>query len=212
MKKIIAIIILCSYCILNKNFAQRNMYPLVGNGNEKTVRYDLKSFDMLDILWLGGNIEVEFGASTSDITIVTDENLLSLLEVKNTDGMLRLEMKNNYKNRLWLEDYKTVIKIRSTAQVRQITYKANANASIKGIDTNVLDLLKDENGNITLLGKAKVLNIQKQDNGNIDAQNLISERTSVESTGNGNVSINAKQIEKKWLRGNGGLWNVAEKK
>jgi hypothetical protein len=212
MKKSISILVFCCFFTINKNFAQRSMLPLVGNGNEKTVNYDLKSFDMLDILWVGGNIEVEFGASTSDISIVSDENLFNLLEVKNSDGLLRLEMKNNYKNRLWLEDSKTRIKIRTTSQPRQIVFKANANATMRGINASILGIDKDENGNLTLLGKVDILNIEKQDNGNIEAQQLVAEQASINARGNGTVSINAKRINKKSVSGNGGLWNIAAEK
>ena len=127
-------------------FAQRNMRPLTGNGKSKTVQYDIKPFDMLEILWLGGNIEVEYGASKSDISIVTDENIYNLLLVKNTEGSLELEIKNNYANRLWLEDNVTKIKIRTTSQPRSIVYKANAEATFININTQTLKVVKDENG------------------------------------------------------------------
>jgi Putative auto-transporter adhesin, head GIN domain len=193
-------------------FAQRNMRPLTGNGKSKTVVYDIKPFDMLEILWLCGNIEVEYGASKSDISIVTDENIFDLLLVKNTEGVLQLEIKNNYTNRLWLEDNVSKIKIRTTSQPRSIVYKANAEAKFKNINAKILKINKDENGSIHLEGKVDMLDIDKSDNGSIHAEKLVAESVKVDMSGNGSVWVNAQYILKKSVSGNGGFMNIADGK
>ena len=175
--------------------------------NTKTSNYDIQPFEDLEVLWLDGRIEVEFGAPKSDISIFTDENIFYLLKVENTEGVLRLELRNNFKNRLWVEDDKTTIKIRTTAQPRQITYKANANAVMKGINSSFLSVEKDENGNLSLIGKVQQLTINKSDNGDLDAENLIADITSINAEGNGGVTINSKLVKKQMVRGNGGLFN-----
>jgi hypothetical protein len=206
MKKVFAFAAcLFIFCTLN---AQRSMQPLRGNGTSKNVQYDLKDFDMLEILWIDGRINVLFGAPKSDITINTDENIYNLLKVQNTEGVLKLELEGNYKNRLWVEDDKTNITIRTTKQPREIIYKANANANMRGINTDILTIEKDENGGIQLIGKVNQLLIEKSDNGGIDASNLIAQEASIKSTGNGNVDINALKVVKEHVRGNGGLRNV----
>ncbi len=206
MKKLITSFALF-FTTISLVFAQREMRPLTGNGMTKTLQYDINPFENLEVLWLDGKIEVEFGAPKSDISIVTDENNFYLLKVKNTESLLKLEIANNFKNRLWLEDDKTIIKIRTTAQPRQITYKANANALMKGINTSFLSIEKDENGNLALSGKVQELNINKKDNGGIDAGNLITDITNINSSGNGAVSINSKSVQKQTVRGNGGFFN-----
>lgn len=189
------------------NFAQ-NMRPLTGNGTEKKVTYEIQPFEALEVLWLDGQLDVEFGAPKSDISITTDENIFNLLKVTNTEGVLNLEIANNYKNRLWLEDDKTTIKIRTTAQPRQITYKANANAIFRNINSPILSINKDENGDLTLEGKVAILQIEKQDNGSIKAGNLKSEQVSVSMTGNGDVSVNAQLLNRRKVNGNGSLSNT----
>ena len=206
MKKLIVSLALL-FTTFSLVLAQREMRPLTGNGTTKTLQYDINAFENLEVLWLDGKIEVEFGAPKSDISIVTDENIFYLLKVKNTESLLKLEIANNFKNRLWLEDDKTTIKIRTTAQPRQITYKANANALMKGINTSFLSIEKDENGNLALSGKVQQLDINKKDNGSIDADNLITDITNINSSGNGAVSINSKTVQKQSIRGNGGLFN-----
>jgi Putative auto-transporter adhesin, head GIN domain len=211
MKKLFVSIALVCTCATTF-FAQRNMRPLTGNGISKTVVYDIKPFDMLEILWLGGNIEVEYGASKSDISIVTDENIFDLLLVENTEGSLHLEIKNNFANRLWLEDNVSKIKIRTTSQPRSIVYKANAEATFKNINTKLLKINKDENGNIQLEGKVDMLDIDKRDNGSIHAEKLVTENVKVDMSGNGSIRVNAKYILKKSVSGNGGLMNVGDGK
>jgi Putative auto-transporter adhesin, head GIN domain len=211
MKKLFVSIALVCTCATTF-FAQRNMRPLTGNGISKTVVYDIKPFDMLEILWLGGNIEVEYGASKSDISIVTDENIYDLLLVENTEGVLQLEIKNNYANRLWLEDNVSKIKIRTTSQPRSIVYKANAEATFKNINTKILKINKDENGSIQLEGKVDMLDIDKSDNGSIHAEKLVAESVKVDMSGNGSVRVNAQYILKKSVSGNGGFTNVTDGK
>jgi hypothetical protein len=195
-----------SMIIFTNSFAQ-NMRPLTGNGVEKKVAYDIATFETLEVLWLDGKIDVEFGAAKSDISINTDENLFNLLKVTNTEGVLKLEIPTNYGNRLWLEDDRTTIKIRTTAQARKITYKANANALFTNINSSILSINKDGNGNILLEGKVAILEIEKKDNGNIDAENLLAQQATVSSTGNGNVSVNTKVLKKQRIWGNGGVSN-----
>ena len=210
MKKIFVFIAV--FCFnLNLILAQKSMRPLTGNGKNKSLNYPIKAFDMLEILWIDGDIEVEYGAAQSDISFDTDENIYNALLVENTEGSLKLEFKNNYQNRLWVEDDKTKIKIRTTMQPRKIIYKSNANIAIKGINTSLLSIVKDENGDMELAGIVKNLMIENDDNGNINAQNLIAEQASVSVSGNGNVSVNAKKItnQKVGLWSNGGVLNKA---
>lgn len=197
--------------ILTVLSAQRQMRPLTGNGVPKSIQYTIKPFENIEVLWLDGKIEVEFGASQSDISINTDENIFYLLQVTNTEGGLKLEIANNFKNRLWLEDDKTTIKIRTTSQPRQIVYKANADAVFKNINSSFLTVDKDENGNLTLIGKVSSLNITKSDNGNLDAQQLTADQTQVDSRGNGNVYLNTKLMTKQFMSGNGDILNVSDK-
>lgn len=208
MKQFISIILLSFLFFANQNMAQGKRKALVGNGKEKTIRYELKSFDKLEVLWLDGNIEVEFGAEKSDISIVTDENLFELLNVKNEEGFLQLSVKNNEYNRLWVEDDKTIIKIRSTAKASEIIYKANANAHIKGIDATMLHFVKEENGDVKLEGKANTFHVEKSGNGNVDAQKLATAQAKVSSIGNGNLYIQAKSIDKERMMGNGDFQNI----
>jgi hypothetical protein len=189
--------------------AQKEMRPFTGNGQPKTVNYALKSFTDLEILWIDGKIEVEYGSSQSDISIATDENIYNMLLVENTEGVLKLEFKNNYKNRLWVEDDKTTIKIRTTQQPRKIVYKANADATFKGIDANTLTIEKDGNGDVNFEGKVDNLNLTKSDNGSVLAEKLIAQNASLDCSGNGSVKVFAKNINKQSIRGNGGMMNAA---
>jgi Putative auto-transporter adhesin, head GIN domain len=195
------------FMTLFTNSFSQNMRPLTGNGVEKKVAYDISAFEAFEVLWLDGKIDVEFGAAKSYISIETDENIFSLLKVTNTEGVLKLEIPTNYGNRLWLEDDRTTIKIRTTAQARRISYKANANARFTNINSPILNINKDGNGNILLEGKAAILEIDKKDNGNIDAENLLAQQATISSTGNGNVSVNAKLLKKQRVWGNGGVSN-----
>jgi Putative auto-transporter adhesin, head GIN domain len=216
--------------ITHNLFAQNKMRPLTGNGIEKTARFDLKTFDQLEVLWLDGKIEVIFGAEKSDIEIISDENIFNLIKIKNTatglnTGTLSLEIEGNTRNRLWLEDDKTRIKIRTTAQPTAIVYKANADASFSGLNVSkgasntvlgtpygegVLKINKSGNGNITLGGSLRTLDITQDDNGSTNAEALVVSAASVRKKGNGALTLNVKKMETTLVSGNGGFFNVQD--
>lgn len=196
---------LCLFFVQNSN-AQRR--ALVGNGIEQKIQKDILAFENLEINWLDGNIEIEYGVEKSDISIHTNTNIADILTIKSEENKLVLAIKNNGNNRLWLEDDFTTIKIRTTKQAKQIVYAANANTVVKGIDTDKLKLVKEGNGNLVLNGKAQVFNLQKQGNGNLDAKKLTTAEAQVRTSGNGNTEIAAAKLTEKWVMGNGGFRNI----
>ncbi len=209
MKKIV-FLSLCFVATFQHSFAQ-TMRPLTGNGITQKSVSNIAAFENLEVLWVSGNITVEFGAAQSDVTIESDANIFQLLKVvTNIAGTLRLEIPNNDQNRLWIEDYKTKIYIRTTAQARQIIYKANANAIIRNINSTQLSVIKSGNGNLKMEGKAASLVIKQDDNGNLDAAQLIVDQANVAMVGNGNVDVNAEILKRRLVRGNGGVKNVAD--
>lgn len=188
--------------------AQRK--PLVPNGKPQTRIWTLASFDTLELLWLDGKIEVEFGADTSTLEIVSDENIMRLIQVQHAAGSLQIQVAGNDGNRLWLEDDKTTVKIRTTAQPHQIIYKCNADAVMRGVATENLSVEKDMNGDVKISGKAGKLFLRKDDNGNIYASDLAVLQADISISGNGDVRLNAQKFDRREAFGKGGISNEGE--
>lgn len=194
---------------LNQSCAQ-NREPLVGNSIPKTSTVSLTDFDRLEVLWLGGKIDVEFGAAVSDITIATDQNIFDLLDIDNTGGGLRIAVRGNKNNRLWLEDDKTRIKIRSRLQPSQIVYQSNGFCAIHGINSTDLRLEKGANGALELSGTTQKIDLDQSGNGALLAKDLKIEVAKIALNGNGNAEINAKRVTNQQITGNGGLHNIGD--
>jgi len=191
---------------LNNCAAQRK--PLIPNGKPQNLSMALQPFENLELLWLDGKIEVEFGADTSTLEIISDENILQLIRVENAAGTLKIDVADNEQNRLWLEDDKTTVKIRTTSQPHAIIYKCNANASLRGIAAEKLNLEKDMNGDLKMSGKVDVLTLRKDDNGSIYASELAVGQADVSIKGNGDVQLSAQQFLRREASGNGGIGNA----
>ncbi len=191
---------------LNNCVAQRK--PLLPNGKSQNLDRALKPFENLELLWLDGKIEVEFGADTSTLEIVSDENILQLIRVENTAGTLKIKVEGNEQNRRWLEDDKTTVKIRATGQPLQIICKSNADVTLRGIEAEKLNLEKDMNGDVKISGKVGLLVLRKDDNGSIYASELAVRQADVSIDGNGDVQLNTQQFLRREAFGNGGISNA----
>jgi len=196
------------FLLLHACFAQRQ--PLVPDGKPQTLSTALQPFGNLELLWIDGLIEVEFGADTSSLHIVTDENIARLIRVEQTGNTLKISIEGNEHNRLWLEDERTEVRIRTTAQPLNIVYQCNANATLRDISTDALSLEKGMNGDLQLVGTARSLRLRKSGNGTVFAKTLAVETADVEISGNGDAQLNAQKFTARTSTGNGHIINATD--
>lgn len=194
--------------VLSQCFAQRK--PLLPDGNTQTMNLPLRDFESLELLWLDGRIDIEFGADSNSLQILADANIMRLIRVDNTNNTLKIEVDGNAQNRLWLEDDKTTLKIRSRSQPASIEYKCNANATLRGLSAKTLALEHDMNGNLEMSGTADSLVVRKDNNGALYASGLQVGVADVVIDGNGDVQLNARRFVRRESAGNGGIANAGE--
>jgi Putative auto-transporter adhesin, head GIN domain len=202
-----------------------------GSGKISTKNYDYKNFDKVYFEDVVGNIEVEIGKTWS-VAIAIDDNLESLLQFTEnpSEHELKIQFKDNRKNRMYIENTNTTIKItmpeasvikntgNSDIIINNIIERyfrlentGNGNVILSG-STDQLDIEKTGNGNVILSGSTDQLDIEKTGNGDVISEKLLVKKAKVKSTGNGNVVVNVSKELTGKLSGNGDIINKGDAK
>ncbi len=187
-------------------FAQSK--PLNGSGKIISKSFDFKNFDKLEILDLAGKVNVEVGKPFS-VNIDIDDNLESLLRVKENNGELTITLQGNNYNKLYVEE--TNIKVTVTMpEVSVVRHRSNSNMNITGITGRYFRVKSTGNGSVTLNGSIDELDIICHGNGAVKAEGMVANLLKVQKSGNGNVYIKTDSVFTATGSGNGDVINKGE--
>jgi len=175
--------------------------PLKGSGKVVNKSFAFNDFDKIEFLDLDGKIEV-FAGQPYLISANIDDNLESLLDITESDGTLRVKLKGNLYNRMYIEDTKISIKI-YLPQVASIFHRSNGLLIVNGIEGDKLSIKNTGNGSAMLNGVIDELDIVCSGNGTVNAKNLQTKTLKVKKSGNGNVYVTAENIINNQSSGNG---------
>lgn len=180
---------------------------LKGSGKIITKNYEYKNFDKIYFKDLNGKIEIEIGKPFS-ISITIDDNLESLLNFKEnpSEHELKIQFKGNHKNRMYIENTNTIIKI-TLPEASVIKNIGNSDLTVAHINGGYFRLVNTGNGNSTLSGRTDKLDVIKMGNGDVEAAALMVTNANLKSTGNGNVIVNVSKELSGKLIGNGDIIN-----
>lgn len=184
-------------------FAQNR--PLKGSGKTVTQTFAFSNFDKIDFNDLDGKIEVEIGKPFS-ISVTIDDNLQPLLSVSENNGVLKLALKGNRDNRMYIEETNIVVKI-SMPEISVLEHKGNTTLTIAGIIGRYLRIENFGNGNILAKGSIDELEIICRSNGTVRAEALPAKKINARVSGNGNVFINTVNTFLGKVSGNGNIIN-----
>jgi hypothetical protein len=180
--------------------------PLKGSGKIISKTFDYKDFDKISLTDLSGKVEVEVGKPFS-ITVAIDDNLASLLSVSAGNGKLEMELTGNENNRMYIENTNINIKI-SLPEISVLEHRGNDNVMVNGITGRYFRMQKSGNGDVVLKGAIDEFEIKKSGNGDINAANLLAKSVTVNSSGNGDVVVNASNYFNATGSGNGDIKNT----
>lgn len=185
---------------------------LKGSGKISTKTYDYKNFDKVYFEDLDGNIEVEIGKPWN-VAITIDDNLESLLQFtdNSSEHELKIQFKDNRKNRMYIENTNTIIKI-TMPEASVIKNAGNSDIVVNNIIGRYFRLENTGNGNAILSGKTDQLDIEKTGNGDVNSENLQVKKAKVKNIGNGNVVVNVSREVSGKLFGNGDIINKGQAK
>jgi uncharacterized membrane protein YphA (DoxX/SURF4 family) len=200
-KAALAMILLC---VSLNSTAQRK--PLKGSGIVVNKTFDYKDFDKIILTDLSGKVEVQVGKPFS-ISVDIDDNLSSLLSVSAGNGKLEMELTGNENNRMYIENTNINIKI-SLPEISVLEHRGNDNVTVNGITGRNFRMQKSGNGDVILKGSIDEFEITKSGNGDINAANLVAKSVTVNSSGNGDVVVNASNYFNATGSGNGDIKNT----
>ncbi len=184
-------------------FAQNK--PLKGSGKTVTQTFVYSNFTKIDFNDLDGKIEVEVGKPFS-ISVTIDDNLQPLLSVIEEERTLKLSLKGNRDNRMYIEETSIVVKI-SIPELTALQHKGNTTLNVTGIVANYLRIENFGNGNILAKGTADTLEIICKSNGAVRAERLQAQKITAVASGNGTVFINTSNTFSGNVSGNGNIIN-----
>ncbi|MFM9911290.1 MAG: GIN domain-containing protein [Chitinophagaceae bacterium] len=202
MKKSILIISIMIISVVSAN-AQRG--PLRGSGKLVFQSFEYTGFDKIDLSDLNGVIEIEVGQPYS-IKVTIDDNLQNLFEVTNNSGKLKVGLRNNKNNSLYIEDTHIKIKI-SLPEISVLEHRGNSTVKLSGIIGRYLRILNDGNGTITANGSIDSFDLKNEGNGDILADNLLTKEAMVSKAGNGDITVNVSSKLQVKAAGNGDIIN-----
>jgi hypothetical protein len=183
------LVITCAIFFAGCTMAQRG--PLRGSGKVVNRVFNYTGFDKISLHNLDGKISVTSGSAFS-ISIDIDDNLESLLTVKNSDGVLHVSLAGNKNNRLYIEDTHIAVTI-TLPEISVLEHFGNSSLTVNGITGRYFRLQNGDNGSAALYGTIDELEIKNTGNGNVNAEALVAQQATVRARGNGNVWVNAEK-------------------
>ena len=161
---------------------------LSGSGKVITKTFNYNGFDKIDLRNLDGLATIEIGKSFG-VEVVIDDNLEYLLEAAVVDGMLRVELKGNSNNRLYIEN--TNIRVNITMpEISVLRQNGNNDLRVNGIVGRYFRIEHSGNGNAIINGSIDELDVRKDGNGNLDAAGLVAGKANLKKQGNGDLLFN----------------------
>lgn len=179
--------------------------PLTGSGKIAEQTYPLNGFDKLHLENLAGRVEVEIGRPFS-VSIAIDDNLQPLLQTGVLNGVLKVALKGNERNKLYIENTGIVVKI-SMPEISVLEHTGNSQLTVNGITGRYFRIKNTGNGNARVTGAIDELDIIKTGNGDINARYLVAKMVKLTTEGNGDVTINTNARFTASLSGNGNVTN-----
>ncbi len=203
MKKILLLSLLL---IVSLHVLKAQKGPLNGSGKIISKIFDEKGFDKIELRDLSGKVTVEVG-KPFQIQIDIDDNLEKLLSVKANNGKLKIEFEGNENNKMYIENTNISVRI-SLPEISVMEHRGNNQLVVNGIIGRYFRLEKTGNGDVDLNGSIDNLDIKKSGNGNVNATNVIAQEAEVNSSGNGDVIVNAVKVFRANGSGNGDIKNT----
>ncbi|MBP8158306.1 MAG: DUF2807 domain-containing protein [Flavobacterium sp.] len=200
MRKLISTLVLVFTTIICNS-------QIKGSGKTIAKTYEYKNFDKVYFEDVDGDIEVEIGKTWS-VTVTIDDNLESLLQFKEnpSEHELKIQFKDNRKNRMYIENTNIVIKI-TMPEASVIKNAGNSDITVNNIIGRYFRLENTGNGDAILSGKIDQLDIEKIGNGDVNSEYLQVKKAKVKNIGNGNVIVNVSVEVTGKLFGNGDIIN-----
>ena len=154
-------------------------------------------------------IAVEVGGNELSVAINLDDNLRPYLRIDQQNDILKLSFAEPSGKSFWISKSTIRVTIR-TPQLIGFRHGSNSDVLIQGLSGEWFDLVNEANGRVRLRGKVTTLNVVSAANGDVRADELLSQTANVVSKANATLRVNAQAI-KEINSGQGQVINVAKR-
>jgi len=175
--------------------------PFTGSEKISKKQYDFTHFTKISLLDIDGETEITTGDSFK-IEIKMREKYLPILFVTENNNELQIKFNYTRENNKYIFDPRIRIKI-TCPSLTEVYKQGNSSVRLDVKNQGAFFLSNEGNGSATLRGKLEDLKIKNEGNGKTDARKLVAKNVQVESSGNGNVLIQATENAMGKRNGNG---------
>lgn len=184
---------------------------LGGSGKLVQLNTPVAAFSNIEISHMNVQVVVESNTQTCALEVSIDDNLKDFFRYKVEGATLKLSMDlSGGKYKRWLADNNTVIKVK-VPSLQSLSNKGNTSITVKELNQSAFSLTSDGNADISLMGTSNEFFLQSNGNSDIDAAKFVTHKTTLNSTGNSDITVNAKELIEQTVKGNVEIVNVYNK-
>lgn len=168
-----------------------------GSGNAVTEE---RKIDYVSKIEVDGNFNIEIiSGEVSSLNIDAEDNIIPIIETKVEDEKLTIKLKEKITN---LREIKIKITLHDLVDLES---DGKSFISVKGLNTEELDVSSNGEGEISIEGKVDYLTVSLDGEGKFLAKDLQSKNAKVSLYGEGKAEINAKKSLKAKVKGEGSV-------
>lgn len=175
---------------------------LGGSGKLVQLNTPVAAFSNIEISHMNVQVVVESNTQTCALEVSIDDNLKDFFRYKVEGATLKLSMDlSGGKYKRWLSSNNTVVTIKAPS-LQLLSNKGNTSITVKQMKQSSFNLISDGNADISLTGSSNEFYLQSNGNSDIDAGNFVTHKTTINTTGNSEIRVNAKELVEQNVKGN----------
>ncbi|WP_407524684.1 DUF2807 domain-containing protein [Lacibacter sp. MH-610] len=175
---------------------------LGGSGKLVQLNTPVAAFSNVEISHMNVQVVVESNTQTCALEVSIDDNLKDFFRYKVEGATLKLSMDlSGGKYKRWLSSNNTVVTIKAPS-LQVLSNKGNTSITVKEMKQSSFNLISDGNADISLTGSSNEFYLQSNGNSDIDAGKFVTHKTTINTTGNSEIRVNAKELVEQNVKGN----------
>jgi Putative auto-transporter adhesin, head GIN domain len=183
-------------------YNRKTWEQLSGSGKLIQLTTPVTSFSNLEISHMNVKIIVESSAGEYSLNVSIDDNLKDFFRYRIEGTTLKLSMDlSGGKYDRWLSSNNTLITVKVPA-LELMTNSGNTTIELRNIRQEIFRLRSDGNADIKLQGKATDFYLQSNGNSDINAGGFVTTKTTLNTSGNSAITVNAAELVKEKANGN----------
>ena len=175
---------------------------LGGSGKLVQLNTPVAAFSNVEISHMNVQVVVESNTQTCALEVSIDDNLKDFFRYKVEGATLKLSMDlSGGKYKRWLSSNNTVVTIKAPS-LQVLSNKGNTSITVKEMKQSSFNLISDGNADISLTGSSNEFYLHSHGNSDIDAGKFVTHKTTINTTGNSEIRVNAKELVEQNVKGN----------